>query len=61
LLRDGKPQSVSVRVGLSDGNLTELVDGDLHEGDALIIDAAATDAQPEAAAPASPGGMRRLF
>jgi hypothetical protein len=50
-----------VRVGLSDGNLTELVDGDLHEGDALIIDAAATDAQPEAAAPASPGGMRRLF
>jgi len=61
LLRDGKPQSVSVRVGLSDGNLTELVDGDVHAGDALIIDAAATDAQPEAAAPASPGGMRRLF
>jgi len=61
LLRDGKPQMVSLRVGLSDGNLTELVEGDLHEGDALIIDAAATDAQPEAAGPASPGGMRRLF
>jgi HlyD family secretion protein len=61
LLRDGKPQSVSLRVGLSDGNLTELVEGDLHEGDALIIDAAATEAQPEAAAPATPGGMRRLF
>jgi HlyD family secretion protein len=60
LLRDGKPQTVSLRVGLSDGNLTELVEGDLKEGDALIIDAAATDAQPEAA-PASPGGMRRLF
>src|SRR3954469_1293451 len=61
LLRDGKPQTVSLRVGLSDGNLTELVEGDLHEGDALIIDAAATDPQPEAASPASPGGMRRLF
>jgi HlyD family secretion protein len=61
LLRDGKPQMVSLRVGLSDGNLTELIEGDLHEGDPLILDAAATDAQPEAAAPASPGGMRRLF
>jgi len=61
LLRDGKPQSVSLRVGLSDGNVTELVEGDLHEGDALIVDAAATEGQPEAAAPPGPGGMRRLF
>ena len=60
LLRDGKPQTVSLRVGLSDGNLTELIEGDLHEGDALIVDAAATESQPEAAA-AAPGGMRRLF
>ncbi|HSY38507.1 MAG TPA: hypothetical protein VLA79_03235, partial [Polyangia bacterium] len=60
LLRDGKPQTVALRVGLSDGNLTELIEGDLHEGDALIVDAAATEAQP-AAAPAAPGGMRRLF
>ena len=49
------------RVGLSDGNLTELIEGDLHEGDALIVDAAATEGQPEAAAPAGPAGMRRLF
>ena len=61
LLRDGKPQTVALRVGLSDGNLTELIEGDLHEGDALIVDAAATEAQPAAAAPAGPGGMRRLF
>jgi len=61
LLRDGKPQTVSLRVGLSDGNLTELMEGDLHEGDALIVDAAATEGQPAAAAPAGPGGMRRLF
>jgi HlyD family secretion protein len=60
-LREGKPQMVSLRVGLSDGNLTELIEGDLHEGDALIIDAAATDGQSEAAATAAPGGMRRLF
>ena len=61
LLRDGKPQTVPLRVGLSDGNLTELIEGDLHEGDALIVDAAATESQPEAAAPAGPAGMRRLF
>ena len=61
LLRDGKPQTVALRVGLSDGNLTELIEGDLHEGDALIVDAAATDGQSAAAAPAAPGGMRRLF
>jgi HlyD family secretion protein len=61
LLRDGKPQTVPLRVGLSDGNLTELIEGDLHEGDALIVDAAATEGQPEAAAPAGPAGMRRLF
>ena len=60
MLRDGIPQTVSLRVGLSDGNLTELVEGDLHEGDVLIVDAAATESQPEAAA-AAPGGMRRLF
>ena len=61
LLRDGKPQTLALRVGLSDGNLTELIEGDLHEGDALIVDAAASDGQPAAAAPAGPGGMRRLF
>ena len=61
VLRDGKPQLVAVRIGLSDGNLTELLEGELHAGDSVIVDASATDGQSEAAAPTGPGGMRRLF
>jgi HlyD family secretion protein len=61
MLRDGKPQTLSLRIGLSDGNLTELVEGDLHPGDSVIVDASPTESQPEAAAPTGPGGMRRLF
>ncbi|HEY6477601.1 MAG TPA: efflux RND transporter periplasmic adaptor subunit [Polyangia bacterium] len=61
MLRDGKPQMVSLRIGLSDGNLTELVEGELHAGDSVVVDASPTEGQPEAAAPTGPGGMRRLF
>ncbi len=59
-LRDGRPQMVALRIGLTDGSTTEVVEGDLHEGDALIVDASTTEAAP--ASPAGPGGgMRRLF
>jgi len=61
VLRNGQPQMLSLRIGLSDGNLTELVEGDLREGDVVVVDAAATDAQPEGTPPPGPGGMRRLF
>jgi HlyD family secretion protein len=61
VLRDGKPQMVPVRIGLSDGNLTELLEGELHAGDSVVVDASVADGQPEAAAPTGPGGMRRLF
>ena len=37
LLRDGAPLAVTVKAGLSDGRRTE-VSGDLHEGDAVIVD-----------------------
>ncbi len=60
VLRGGRPQMVSIRVGLSDGSTTEVVDGDLREGDALIVDASTTETA--AAAPKGPGGgIRRLF
>lgn len=36
VLRDGEPAGVEVRLGLSDGNATELVRGELKEGDAVI-------------------------
>jgi HlyD family secretion protein len=38
VVRDGKPQSVPIRVGVSDGTVTELVEGTLTVGDALITD-----------------------
>jgi HlyD family secretion protein len=36
VLREGKPAAVDVRLGLSDGNATELVRGEIKEGDAVI-------------------------
>ncbi len=57
-LRGGQPQQISLRIGLSDGSTTEVVEGDLHEGDQVIVDASTSET---AAAPASSGGMRRLF
>jgi HlyD family secretion protein len=51
---------VALRIGLSDGSTTEVVEGDLHEGDALIVDASTTEGA--AATSSGPGGgMRRLF
>ena len=37
LLPDGQPVSVSVTLGLDDDNVTEIVKGDLHPGDQLIL------------------------
>jgi HlyD family secretion protein len=63
VLRDGKPQVVPLRIGLSDGSVTEVVEGELHDGDVVVV-GASTDQPPPAGAagPAGgPGGLRRLF
>jgi HlyD family secretion protein len=39
ILRDGRPERVAVRAGVTDGTSTELTAGDLHAGDALVIEA----------------------
>jgi HlyD family secretion protein len=39
VLRGGKPVSVRIRGGVSDGSLTEVVEGELHEGDLAITEA----------------------
>ncbi len=64
-LIDGVPEQVMVRVGLTDGTVTELVDGDLHEGDLLVTDVSGL-AQKTGAPSSNPfggpgqgGGMRR--
>ena len=41
VLRDGTPAPVTVQVGASDGKRTEIVQGDLAEGQPVIVDAAA--------------------
>lgn len=40
VMRDGKPLRVNIKVGISDGEWTELVEGNIKEGDEVIIDIA---------------------
>jgi HlyD family secretion protein len=56
VLRQGVPTPVAVRTGVSDGTITEILEGDVREGEELITDASGP---PSAATPAPP--MRRLF
>ncbi len=39
ILRDQKPRRVAIATGISDGNFTAVLSGDLQEGDAVIIEA----------------------
>jgi len=58
VLRDGKPGSVRVRTGISDGTLTEILEGALESGDQVVTDA------PDASGGAPSGmaaRMRRPF
>ena len=43
---DGKPREVALRLGLSDGNATEVVGGDLAEGTEVIVGNVDRNAQP---------------
>jgi HlyD family secretion protein len=69
VLRDGKPQAVRVRIGITDGTDTEIVEGELKEGDVVITSASGGDsatATPSSSRGGSPGGqpgggMRRMF
>jgi HlyD family secretion protein len=36
VLRDGRPKAVRIRIGVTDGNFTEALEGPLHEGEQLI-------------------------
>jgi HlyD family secretion protein len=50
----GKPKAVNVRLGITDGTHTELLGGDLKEGDAVIVGMAAAGARPEVKASSGP-------
>jgi HlyD family secretion protein len=39
VLRSGHPEPLEIKTGLSDGTLTEIVSGDLKEGDQVAVEA----------------------
>jgi len=61
------PRPVKIRVGITDGSATEVTEGELQPGDALVTEATGSeaDAKPTTVAPpgAAPqgGGLRRVF
>ena len=60
VLRGGEPQPATLHTGLSDGTQTEILDGDLKEGDPVVVDSSGGDTPPPAAS-GGPPQMRRLF
>ncbi len=59
VLRNGRPESVEVKTGLSDGTVTEVVSGDLKEGDQVITEASGGSIKPASSGP--PPRMGRMF
>jgi HlyD family secretion protein len=58
VLASGTPRRIDVKVGLTDGTMTEVVSGDLHEGDALILEATSADEPARKPSGRPPGGGR---
>jgi HlyD family secretion protein len=61
VLAGGVPHPATVHTGLSDGSVTEVVEGDLSEGDQVVVDAVNPDAPPAPATTGGPPSMRRMF
>lgn len=57
VLRDGNPVKVEISLGISDGSMTELVKGDLREGDQLITELITDGSASGGAAGGAGGGM----
>ncbi len=60
VLRGAAPQMVAVHTGLTDGSMTEIVDGDLKDGDLVVTDATSSESPAPSSAPQT-GGLRRIF
>ncbi len=56
VLRDGVPHEVDVVLGLSDGSYTEVVSGDIHEGDEVITDATVNGGSSGSSSGSKPSG-----
>jgi HlyD family secretion protein len=55
--QDGKPQSRRIKIGLSDGVSTEVVDGDLKEGEMVVTGQTISGAKPSSTPQASAPGF----
>jgi len=56
VLKNGKPERRRITVGLSDGASTEVVSGDLQEGDVVIIgENISGDSRPQTGTQTAPG------
>ena len=51
------PQPIDLRIGISDGNRTEVMEGALQDGDRVITEVITDERKPAAGA----GGFRRMF
>ncbi len=59
VLRDGKPAAVPIKVGISDGTISEVAEGELTAGDLVITEVASGATKPSGQQPAFRGG--RMF
>jgi len=58
LLKEGKPVAAAVKTGIANNSSIELLEGDLKEGDDVIIEQSGGDTKKKAGAGASPMGPR---
>jgi HlyD family secretion protein len=61
VLRDGKPEPVPMRTGISDGTATEVREGALAAGDRVVTDVSGLSASGGPPGGGMPGAMRRPF
>ncbi len=61
VLRGDLPEMVPVRIGISDGTFTEVVEGNLQAGDRVVIDASGGTDTNRSIPGGGPYGFRRLF
>jgi HlyD family secretion protein len=59
-MRGPKPVPVAVKVGLTDGSFTEIVSGDMQEGDAVVLEVMIGDDAANTAKPAGGGQPPRM-
>jgi HlyD family secretion protein len=60
VLRGGKPAAIRIRTGVSDGSVTEVMEGDLQPGDACVTDASGGAGGGGGKGPGGPRGPRIL-